>query len=96
VRVQVLPRQPVSPLRGICGRCGLYVLLPVLDGSKHYWVGADEVTKLVRRGEGWLGAHPERNLLSGREPVGFEPIGVGAGPRPLARNARYTDRCAEG
>jgi 3' terminal RNA ribose 2'-O-methyltransferase Hen1 len=44
----------------------LYVLLPVLDGSKHYWVGADEVTKLVRRGEGWLGAHPERNLIMRR------------------------------
>jgi 3' terminal RNA ribose 2'-O-methyltransferase Hen1 len=44
----------------------LYVLLPVLDGAKHYWVGEDEVEKLLRRGEGWLGAHPEREFIIGR------------------------------
>lgn len=41
----------------------LYVLLPVLDDSKHYWVGDDEVAKLVRSGEGWLNEHPERELI---------------------------------
>lgn len=41
----------------------LYVLLPVLDNAKHYWVGSDEVTKLVRRGEGWLADHPLRELI---------------------------------
>lgn len=41
----------------------LYVLLPVLDNAKHYWVGSDEVTKLVRRGEGWLADHPRRELI---------------------------------
>ena len=41
----------------------LYVLLPVLDNAKHYWVGSDEVAKLVRRGEGWLASHPERALI---------------------------------
>lgn len=41
----------------------LYVLLPVLDDAKHYWVGSDEVAKLVRRGEGWLASHPERDLI---------------------------------
>jgi 3' terminal RNA ribose 2'-O-methyltransferase Hen1 len=44
----------------------LYVLLPVLDDSKHYWVGTDEVDKLVRAGEGWLSAHPERELITRR------------------------------
>jgi 3' terminal RNA ribose 2'-O-methyltransferase Hen1 len=44
----------------------LYVLLPVLDGAKHYWVGADEVDKLVRSGGAWLGAHPERDLITRR------------------------------
>jgi 3' terminal RNA ribose 2'-O-methyltransferase Hen1 len=44
----------------------LYVLLPVLDDAKHYWVGSDEVDKLVRAGEGWLGAHPEKDLISHR------------------------------
>ncbi|HEY0689694.1 MAG TPA: 3' terminal RNA ribose 2'-O-methyltransferase Hen1 [Kribbella sp.] len=44
----------------------LYVLLPVLDDAKHYWVGSDEVDKLIRAGEGWLGAHPEKELISRR------------------------------
>lgn len=44
----------------------LYVLLPVLDGSKHYWVGPDEVDKLIRTAAGWLGTHPERDLITRR------------------------------
>jgi 3' terminal RNA ribose 2'-O-methyltransferase Hen1 len=44
----------------------LYVLLPVLDDDKHYWVGNDEVEKLLRRGGAWLGAHPERELIANR------------------------------
>ncbi|HEX5137856.1 MAG TPA: 3' terminal RNA ribose 2'-O-methyltransferase Hen1, partial [Planctomycetota bacterium] len=38
----------------------LYVLVPVLDDRKHYWVSEDEIEKLLRRGEGWLAAHPLR------------------------------------
>ena len=41
----------------------LYVLIPVLDDDKHYWVGEDEVEKLLRRGEGWLDGHPARDLI---------------------------------
>jgi 3' terminal RNA ribose 2'-O-methyltransferase Hen1 len=41
----------------------LYVLIPVLDAEKHYWVGKDEVEKLLRKGEGWLGAHPHREAI---------------------------------
>jgi len=44
----------------------LYVLVPVLDDEKHYWVGDDEVEKLIRRGEGWLASHPERELITRR------------------------------
>ncbi|MFC1402317.1 MULTISPECIES: 3' terminal RNA ribose 2'-O-methyltransferase Hen1 [Streptacidiphilus] len=44
----------------------LYVLLPVLDDSKHYWVSPDEVDKLLRVGEGWLGTHPELSLITRR------------------------------
>ena len=44
----------------------LYVLLPVLDGAKHYWVGADEVDKLIRTAGGWLGGDPERELITRR------------------------------
>lgn len=41
----------------------LYVLLPVLDDDKHYWVDEAEIEKLMRRGEGWLAAHPDRELI---------------------------------
>ncbi|WP_421735489.1 3' terminal RNA ribose 2'-O-methyltransferase Hen1 [Cellulomonas sp.] len=41
----------------------LYVLLPALDGGKHYWVGPDEVDKLVRSAGEWLGDHPERDWI---------------------------------
>ena len=44
----------------------LYVLLPVLDDAKHYWVSPDEVDKLVRAGGGWLATHPEKELITRR------------------------------
>jgi 3' terminal RNA ribose 2'-O-methyltransferase Hen1 len=44
----------------------LYVLLPVLDDDKHYWVGDDEVEKLLAKGEGWLDSHPERDPIARR------------------------------
>lgn len=44
----------------------LYVLVPVLDDDKHYFVGDDEVAKLLRHGEGWLAAHPACELITKR------------------------------
>lgn len=44
----------------------LYVLVPVLDDAKHYWVGNEEVEKLLRHGAGWLERHPERELITRR------------------------------
>lgn len=44
----------------------LYVLVPVLDDEKHYWVGDDEVEKLLRHGGEWLQSHPERELIARR------------------------------
>jgi 3' terminal RNA ribose 2'-O-methyltransferase Hen1 len=44
----------------------LYVLIPVLDDKKHYWVSEAEIQKLLHRGEGWLPAHPERELIASR------------------------------
>jgi hypothetical protein len=44
----------------------LYVLVPVLDNDKHYFVGEAEVEKLLRHGEGWLAAHPERETIARR------------------------------
>jgi len=41
----------------------LYVLIPVLDAEKHYWVGKEEVEKLLRKGEGWLATHPHKEMI---------------------------------
>lgn len=44
----------------------LYVLIPVFDGSKHYYVGDDELEKLLEKGDGWLAQHPERDQIARR------------------------------
>ncbi len=44
----------------------LYVLLPVLDNAKHYYIEASETEKLLRHGGAWLAAHPERALITRR------------------------------
>src|SRR4029079_18079799 len=44
----------------------LYVLVPVLDDEKRYWVGDAEVDKLLRHGAGWLATHAERELITRR------------------------------
>ncbi len=44
----------------------LYVLLPVLDDSKHYFIGESEVEKLLKRGAGWLESHPQREIIVAR------------------------------
>jgi len=69
----------------------LYVLLPVLDNGKHYWVSEDEVTKLLRAGDGWLAGHPERSLISDRY-LAHRPTFVRTA---LARLAEADDTCDE-
>lgn len=44
----------------------LYVLLPVLDDDKHYWIGEDEIEKLLAHAGPWLKSHPERELIATR------------------------------
>lgn len=44
----------------------LYVLIPVLDNEKHYWVSEAEVEKLLKHGEGWLASHPDRERITER------------------------------
>jgi 3' terminal RNA ribose 2'-O-methyltransferase Hen1 len=44
----------------------LYVLIPVFDSQKHYFVGEDELEKLVTKGSGWLAAHPEKEQIARR------------------------------
>lgn len=41
----------------------LYVLVPVFDNQKHYFVGQAELEKLLAKGNGWLAAHPERRQI---------------------------------
>ena len=62
----------------------LYVLVPVLDNDKHYWIGDDEVDKLVRQGEGWLAEHPQREsivrrYLKHRPALAREALGMSFG-----------------
>jgi len=44
----------------------LYVLIPVLDNQKHYYVDESEIDKLIKRGEGWLADHPEKEQIARR------------------------------
>ena len=44
----------------------LYVLIPVFDNQKHYFVGDDELEKLLIKGAGWLAAHPEKDQITRR------------------------------
>src|SRR5262249_9707050 len=50
----------------------LYVLVPVFDNAKHYFVGDDEMEKLLAKGAGWLASHPERDEIT-RRYLKFQP-----------------------
>jgi 3' terminal RNA ribose 2'-O-methyltransferase Hen1 len=69
----------------------LHVLLPVLDESKHYWQGPDEVDKLLRSGEGWLAAHPDAELITRR----YLGRGTGLAQTALSRLAELGDEVEE-
>ena len=62
----------------------LYVLVPVFDNSKHYFVGDDEMEKLLAKGEGWLAGHPEKEEIA-RRYLKFQPSLFRHGPRPPRR-----------
>jgi 3' terminal RNA ribose 2'-O-methyltransferase Hen1 len=44
----------------------LYVLVPVFDNAKHYFIGEAELEKLLAHGSGWLALHPEREFITRR------------------------------
>ncbi len=44
----------------------LYVLIPVLDDEKHYWIDKAEIEKLLKHGKNWLAAHPEQESIVSR------------------------------
>jgi 3' terminal RNA ribose 2'-O-methyltransferase Hen1 len=50
----------------------LYVLIPVFDAKKHYFVGDDETEKLLAKGEGWLARHPQKEEIA-RRYLRFQP-----------------------
>lgn len=72
----------------------LYVLLPVLDNSKHYYVGAEETEKLLAHGGAWLAAHPERDLIARRYLRYRRRLVESALTRLLAQDASATDGAA--
>lgn len=44
----------------------LYVLIPVLDNNKHYYVGEAELENLLAKGDGWLSEHPQKEIITRR------------------------------
>ncbi len=52
----------------------LYVLIPVLDDEKHYWVDEAEIEKLLKHGENWLAAHPEHESIVRRYLKHLRPL----------------------
>jgi 3' terminal RNA ribose 2'-O-methyltransferase Hen1 len=73
----------------------LYVLIPVLDDDKHYWVGDAEVEKLLRHGEGWLREHPERELITNRYLKHQKRLAREALSRLIGEEEPATDEVAE-
>lgn len=51
----------------------LFVLIPVIDNYKHYFIDEKEIDKLERYGEGWLEEHPLRELIY-RQALRFKEI----------------------
>ncbi|MBM4761305.1 3' terminal RNA ribose 2'-O-methyltransferase Hen1 [Bacillus sp. B15-48] len=41
----------------------LFILIPVIDNYKHYFIDDREIDKLERYGEGWLEKHPLRDYI---------------------------------
>jgi 3' terminal RNA ribose 2'-O-methyltransferase Hen1 len=65
----------------------LYVLVPVFDNAKHYFVGDDELEKLLARGSGWLATHPEREEIT-RRYLKFQPARPAGARRAAVRGGR--------
>jgi len=52
----------------------IYILVPVFDQQKHYWVGEDEVEKLLRNTGDWLADHPEKEYITSRYLKRLRPL----------------------
>jgi 3' terminal RNA ribose 2'-O-methyltransferase Hen1 len=69
----------------------LYVLIPVFDNFKHYYVGQEELEKLLKHGEGWLATHPKREAIAHR----YLKHAPSLARQALARLAEQDDQPAE-
>jgi len=52
----------------------IYILIPVFDRQKHYWIGYDEVEKLTRNAGDWLSGHPEKAFITSRYLKRMRPL----------------------
>lgn len=52
----------------------LYVLIPVLDNEKHYFITQNEVEKLLQKGKGWLEQHPEWEIIVSRYLINLKSL----------------------
>jgi 3' terminal RNA ribose 2'-O-methyltransferase Hen1 len=52
----------------------IYILIPVFDRQKHYWIGKDETEKLLRNAEDWLIDHPEKAYITSRYLKNMRPL----------------------
>lgn len=66
----------------------LYVLIPVLDNNKHYYVGQDELEKLLKFGDSWLAQHPEKEFITRRYLKNSRPLVIEALDRLLEGQER--------
>jgi 3' terminal RNA ribose 2'-O-methyltransferase Hen1 len=73
----------------------LYVLIPVLDNDKHYWIGDDEVEKLLRHGEKWLAVHPAKEQIVSRYLKNFRGLARTAMARLLEEDQQQPDEAEE-
>ncbi|QDV35568.1 3' terminal RNA ribose 2'-O-methyltransferase Hen1 [Tautonia plasticadhaerens] len=73
----------------------LYVLIPVFDGQKHYFVGEDELEKLLARGSGWLASHPEKDEIA-RRYLKFRPSLYRQALARLVQEEQPTEADAQG
>ncbi|MDE7213048.1 MAG: 3' terminal RNA ribose 2'-O-methyltransferase Hen1 [Anaeroplasmataceae bacterium] len=44
----------------------IFVLIPVFDRQKHYYISEEEIKKLLTHGEGWLETHPYKDKIAER------------------------------
>jgi len=73
----------------------IYVLIPVFDQQKHYWIGEDEVEKLMRNADDWLPNHPEKEFITSRYLKRLRPLVNMAFTRLISSNEETRELLAD-